>query len=77
MSTKTGMPIFYSSLILNTKTILGFIQGIVIRPGIVYGRNMSMIGEQLFKRARPGFVQWYGRPGGRILTVHQDDLAEL
>ncbi|KAF8588998.1 NAD-P-binding protein [Ramaria rubella] len=61
--------------VTNTKT--PFIQGIVVRPALVYGRGCSNVGKYLFENARPGFVQWYGQPGGRVGTVHQDDLADL
>ncbi|EIN11956.1 NAD(P)-binding protein [Punctularia strigosozonata HHB-11173 SS5] len=50
--------------------------GIVIRPGLVYGRSGSITG-MLFANAAKGEVKWFGTPGGRYAVVHVDDLAEL
>ncbi len=52
------------------------LNGIVIRPTLVYGRSGS-ITALFFKAASEGKVTWFGTPGGRIATVHADDLAEL
>lgn len=52
------------------------LNGIVIRPTLVYGRSGS-ITAIFFKGASEGKVTWFGTPGGRIATVHADDLAEL
>lgn len=56
--------------------------GIVIRPGMVYGRSGSltaMIFEEATKAAQNGHetFAWPATPGKRWMTVHQDDLAEL
>jgi hypothetical protein len=50
--------------------------GIVVRPGLIYGRSGSIIG-MLFANAAQGTVKWFGTPGGRYALVHVDDLAEL
>jgi nucleoside-diphosphate-sugar epimerase len=50
--------------------------GIVVRPGIVYGHSGSITG-MLFANAAHGAVKWFGTPGGRYAVVHVDDLAEL
>lgn len=52
------------------------LNGIVIRPAMVYGRSGSLL-NYLFKPAYEGTVKWFGEPGQRISFVHQDDLAEL
>jgi nucleoside-diphosphate-sugar epimerase len=52
------------------------LNGIVIRPAMLYGRSGSLLAP-LFKSAYEGKVVWYGRPGGRYAMVHQDDLADL
>ncbi|KAK7000191.1 NAD(P)-binding protein [Favolaschia claudopus] len=56
-----------------TSTVLN---GIVIRPALLYGRSASIFG-MLFKAAAEGKVSWPGTPGGRYALVHADDLAEL
>ncbi|KAK6971762.1 NAD(P)-binding protein [Favolaschia claudopus] len=56
-----------------TSTVLN---GIVIRPSLLYGRSASIFG-MLFKAAAEGRVSWPGTPGGRYALVHADDLAEL
>ena len=50
--------------------------GIVIRPSLLYGRSASMF-DPLFKQAYDGEITWYGSPGGRYALIHQDDLADL
>ena len=50
--------------------------GIVIRPSLLYGRSASMF-DPLFKQAYDGEIVWYGTPGGRYALIHQDDLADL
>lgn len=57
-----------------TNTILN---GLVIRPAIVYGRDGGLILGRLFKTASEGHVAWPGTPGGRYALVHTDDLADL
>lgn len=52
------------------------LNGIVIRPALLYGRSASILG-MLFKTADEGKVKWFGAPGGRYALIHQDDLGEL
>lgn len=52
------------------------LNGIVIRPGLLYGRSMSLL-ALLFESASKGRVAWYGTPGGRYALIHTDDLADL
>ncbi|KAL4243983.1 NAD(P)-binding domain superfamily protein [Abortiporus biennis] len=53
------------------------LNGIVIRPALVYGRSGSLT-SLLFKQAKKGEkIIWYGEPGGRFNVVHTDDLANL
>ncbi|KAJ7232882.1 hypothetical protein C8J57DRAFT_1196106 [Mycena rebaudengoi] len=52
------------------------VNGIVVRPSLVYGRGASLFAP-LFDTAREGRVVWPGTPGGRYATIHADDLAEL
>jgi len=52
------------------------VHGIVIRPSLLYGGNMSLMGD-MFKQAMEGKIVWYGRPGGRYSLIHGDDLADL
>jgi len=53
------------------------LNGIVIRPSMVYGRSGSLFG-MLFDRVRKaGKVTYPGKPGDRIPTIHQDDLADV
>lgn len=52
------------------------IDGVVIRPGLVYGRQSNAVG-MLFDQAHKGKIEWPGQPGGRYATVHVDDLGEL
>lgn len=56
--------------------------GIVIRPGCVYGRSGSLTGmlfEEATKAAQNGHeaFAWPATPGKRWTTIHQDDVAEL
>ena len=53
------------------------LNGIVIRASMVYGRNAGVIEPLFWNAATEGKVAWYGRPGGRVPSVHQDDLADL
>lgn len=42
----------------------------------MYGRGEGIL-EPLFRAAvTEGKVAWYGRQGGKLPTVHQDDLAD-
>lgn len=52
------------------------VNGIVIRPSLVYGRSGSLT-EILFGSAAAGKAQWYGEPGARLGLIHTDDLADL
>lgn len=60
-----------NQIILSTK-----LDGIVIRPGLVYGRQSNVVG-MLFDQANKGKIEWPGHPGGRYATIHVDDLGEL
>lgn len=51
------------------------LNGIVIRPGLVYGRSASLLAAPF--AAASGKVVWPGTPGGRFAAVHTDDLAEF
>ncbi|CUM56144.1 unnamed protein product [Debaryomyces tyrocola] len=53
------------------------IDGIVIRPGLVYGRSGSVPGMLFNQAASEKKIEWPGSPGGRYATVHVDDLGEL
>ncbi|THH31518.1 hypothetical protein EUX98_g2672 [Antrodiella citrinella] len=55
-----------------THTVLN---GIVVRPGLVYGRSASLLASAF--AAPTGKVLWPGTPGGRLSVVHTDDLAEF
>jgi hypothetical protein len=52
------------------------LNGIVIRPALLYGKSGSIPG-MLFAAAAQGKVSWPGRPGGRWALIHTDDLADL
>ena len=52
------------------------LNGIVIRPALLYGRDGSLLAE-LFKSAAEGLVKWAGTPGGRFALIHVDDLANI
>ncbi|KDQ52201.1 hypothetical protein JAAARDRAFT_50342 [Jaapia argillacea MUCL 33604] len=52
------------------------LNGIVIRPALLYGRSGSLF-TPLFAGAAQGKVSWPGRPGGRYALIHTDDLADL
>lgn len=53
------------------------VQGIVIRPGLVYGKSGSVPGMLFEQAASEKKISWPGVPGGRYATVHVDDLGEL
>ena len=59
-------------LVINDKVL----NGLVIRPGLVYGRSASLLAP-FFKSASEGTVWFPGKPGGRFALVHTDDLADL
>ncbi|KAJ7022578.1 hypothetical protein C8F04DRAFT_1048942 [Mycena alexandri] len=52
------------------------VNGIVVRPALLYGRSASILAP-LFKAASQGRVVWPGTPGGRYSVIHPDDLADL
>ncbi|KAJ7206324.1 hypothetical protein GGX14DRAFT_457580 [Mycena pura] len=52
------------------------VNGIVVRPGLLYGRSGSILAP-LFHGAAQGRVAWPGTPGGRYAVIHTDDLADL
>jgi nucleoside-diphosphate-sugar epimerase len=62
----------HEQLVISNTTL----NGLVIRPSIVYGRDGSLFAT-LFKSASEGRVMWPGKPGGRYSLVHTDDLADL
>lgn len=49
------------------------LNGIVIRAGLVYGGPEGILG-MMFTAARDGKLAWYGKPGGKAASIHQDDL---
>ncbi|KAJ6464783.1 hypothetical protein C8R47DRAFT_1237322 [Mycena vitilis] len=52
------------------------VNGVVVRPGLLYGRSGSILG-MMFATAKQGRIVWPGTPGGRWSVVHADDLADL
>ncbi|KAJ6505345.1 hypothetical protein C8R45DRAFT_1091077 [Mycena sanguinolenta] len=52
------------------------VNGIVVRPALLYGRSASLL-VSLFKSAAEGKVVCVGTPGGRFAVIHADDLADL
>lgn len=61
------------NIIVSSKAI----DGIVIRPGLVYGRSGSVPGMLFSQAVTDKKIEWPGEPGGRYATVHVDDLGEL
>ena len=59
----------------------GLINGIIVRPAMVYGRSGSitalLFAEALRAKTRGDEIQWAGEAGGRWATIHVDDLADL
>ncbi|EIW57512.1 NAD-P-binding protein [Trametes versicolor FP-101664 SS1] len=53
------------------------VNGLVIRPSLLYGRSGSLFARFFERAAREGVVAWPGTPGGRLATIHTDDLAKL
>jgi nucleoside-diphosphate-sugar epimerase len=49
--------------------------GVVIRPGMVYGKSGSIFG-MLFDAAQKGQITLYNDDNTRMATVHAEDLAE-
>ena len=53
------------------------VNGIVIRPTMLYGKSASLFAS-VFEAAETGRqVAWYGKPGGRFSLIHADDLADV
>ncbi|KAJ7174171.1 hypothetical protein C8R43DRAFT_637355 [Mycena crocata] len=52
------------------------VNGVVVRPALLYGRSASILAK-LFEGAAEGRVVWPGTPGGRYALIHSDDLADL
>jgi len=50
------------------------LNGIVIRPSLVYGRSGSIV-AMLFEQAKTGSIHWPGDKTSRFATIHTDDLA--
>ncbi|OZJ07039.1 hypothetical protein BZG36_00094 [Bifiguratus adelaidae] len=61
------------------KTVLGApeVNGIVIRPGLLYGYSASLLATLFEQAEATKQVSWYGKPGGRLGAIHIDDLADL
>ncbi|THU97489.1 NAD(P)-binding protein [Dendrothele bispora CBS 962.96] len=53
------------------------LNGIVIRPSLLYGRSGSLFSVVFEEVKKTGKVRWPGKPGGRLSVIHQDDLADL
>ncbi|KIJ60222.1 hypothetical protein HYDPIDRAFT_32478 [Hydnomerulius pinastri MD-312] len=53
------------------------VNGIVIRPALLYGKSASLLDPVFEAAATGGKVAWYGKPGGRFALIHPDDLADL
>jgi len=52
------------------------LNGIVIRPSLLYGRSGSLLAPFL-QSASEGDVWYPGQAGGRFAVIHTDDLADL
>jgi nucleoside-diphosphate-sugar epimerase len=62
----------HEQLVLRAKGV----RGIVIRPGMVYGRGGGLVG-QLFRPDEQGVVHYVGTGENRWSFVHVEDLADL
>lgn len=62
-----------TEMLLTKSTVL---RGIVIRPSLIYGRSGSITSLFFRQAAQEKSITWPGSRGGRIATVHTDDLAE-
>ncbi|KAF8190197.1 NAD(P)-binding protein [Mycena galopus ATCC 62051] len=62
----------FEQLVVRNTTL----NGIVVRPALLYGRSASLLAN-LFNGAAEGKVVWPGTPGGRYAVIHADDLADL
>lgn len=56
--------------------------GIVVRPGVLYGRSGSLPGMMIFQPVlealkQGGKFEAIGVQSQRLGTIHQDDLADL
>jgi nucleoside-diphosphate-sugar epimerase len=58
------------------KLVLAHPQGIVVRPGCVYGGTGGLFGA-LWKQAAAGTVSLVGDGSNRWAKIHRDDLASL
>ena len=53
------------------------VNGIVIRPSLLYGKSASLF-DPVFEAAfKDRQVNWFGKPGVRLSVLHVDDLADL
>ncbi|KAI0085438.1 hypothetical protein BDY19DRAFT_987085 [Irpex rosettiformis] len=52
------------------------VNGVVIRPSLVYGRSGSITGR-MFQAAYDKKLVWPGTPGGQLSVIHQEDLADI
>lgn len=48
----------------------------IIRPGMVYGGNSSVLGHTLFASAKGGRITWFGDIDAYMPTIHKVDVGE-
>lgn len=65
-------PAVENRLIESTK-----VDGIVIRPGLLYGYSGSVTGMLFEQATTQKKIEWPGTSGSRYATIHADDLGEL
>ncbi len=53
------------------------LNGIVIRPALLYGRGASLLAALFEAASKGGEIEWPGTPGVRYAVIHMDDLADL
>ncbi|KAJ3822765.1 hypothetical protein F5878DRAFT_577591 [Lentinula raphanica] len=53
------------------------LNGIVVRPVMLYGRSGSIFASVFQQAHEGGKVTWPGTPGGKFSLIHADDLADL
>jgi len=53
------------------------VNGIVVRPSLLYGRSASVLAMLFGMGASQGRITWPGTPGGHYPVIHTDDLADL
>jgi nucleoside-diphosphate-sugar epimerase len=53
------------------------VRGVVVRPGLVYGRGGGIPGGMVASGRKRGVVRYVGDGAQRVNPVHVDDLAEL